>query len=156
MKKLFNFVLILCLLLANTAWAGLSAPTLAKVTAGNVVTYYELSAKASSAQSYVEAKNVRINTTGTYRMKWTASSSTNTTLYTAAYKNGVSVAVVGTNNNNALVYTYDLAVVAGDTVQIFMNVQSAIETCYVSDFYMNTATPPDRYSPPVTLPLGTR
>lgn len=126
------------------------------VAAGNIVTYYDLAARASSSQSDVEAKNVRINTSGTYRLKWLASSSTNTTLYTRVYKNGVLVATVGTNNNGAITYTYDLAVVAGNTVQVFMNVQSAVETCYVSDFYMNTATPPDRYSPPTLLPFGTR
>jgi len=91
---------------------------------------------ATTSSSYAKTKEVSINASGTIRVKFDMRTNS-TTAYGRIYKNGVAVGVIRqTSSASYITYTEDIAVVAGDLIQIYA--MTASGTTYITNLKLYT------------------
>ena len=113
--------------------------------------------QATASTSMVESRNIRFFQSGTFRFSFRLKTNTGAATASAQiYKNGAAAGTLRSTTSIAgVVYTEDLAISAGDTVQIFYKCSSASDTAAVRESKVGTAGSP-LFSPFVDIEVGQR
>ena len=114
---------------------GLEAETARNIYASDTVVFSALTERTITGGGYTKVKEIKINCTGTFRVKFDGKYVGSTSGYARVYKNDSGLGTERLLTKNAYsTYSEDLAVTAGDLIQLYGSCASGAGTVYLKNF----------------------
>ena len=117
------------------AISGENLTSIRNIYASDTVVFSALTERTITGGGYTKVKEIKINCTGTFRVKFDGKYVGSTSGYARVYKNDSGLRTERLLTKNAYsTYSEDLAVTAGDLIQLYGSNSSGQGTTYLKNF----------------------